>query len=84
VSTSAGTVVITGFCCLQENFEPEMGPKSVYVTDITPEVIPPGIHTDMLQAYESMIRVKTMADMIVPFHDPVMAAKKQIPELNEE
>jgi N-acyl homoserine lactone hydrolase len=80
VSTSAGTAIITGFCCLQENFQPEMGPKSAYVTDIMPEVVPPGIHTDMLKAYESMVRIKTMADILIPFHDPIMAAKKVIPE----
>ncbi len=84
VTTSAGTVVITGFCCHQENFQPEKGPKSVYVTDIIPEVIPPGIHTDMLEAYESMVRVKAEADIIIPFHDPVMAAKKCIPEESEK
>jgi hypothetical protein len=49
------------------------------VTDRIPEVIPPGIHTDMLQAYESALRVKNLADIIIPMHDPIMAGKKDIP-----
>jgi hypothetical protein len=34
----------------------------------------------MLQAYESTMRVKELADILIPIHDPVMGAKKQIPE----
>lgn len=78
VSTSAGLAIITGFCCLLESFFPE--PSPVWRTDRAPEVVPPGIHTDMLQAYESMMRVKKTADILIPFHDPVMASKKRIPE----
>ncbi len=78
VSTSLGLAVITGFCCLSDNFCPERSPA--WRTDQVPEVIPPGIHCDMLQAYESMVRVKRMADILIPFHDPVMAARKRIPE----
>jgi len=80
ISTSAGVVIITGFCCTQENFVPQK--NQAWVTDRVPEVIPPGIHTDMLQAYESTKRVKNLADIIIPFHDPVMATKKRIPEEN--
>ena len=78
VSTKAGTAIITGFCCTRANFTPEK--NSAWITDVIPEVIPPGIHTDMRQAYESMIRVKELADIIIPFHDPAMAEKKQIPD----
>jgi len=78
VKTSAGTAVITGFCCVMDNFEPESG--SAWVSQRLPEVIPPGIHTDMLQAYESALRVKNLADIIIPMHDPIMAGKEKIPE----
>lgn len=81
VSTSAGVAIITGFCCTQENFVPQK--NQAWVTNRVPEVIPPGIHTDMLQAYESTMRVKSLADIIIPFHDPVMANKKRIPEENK-
>ena len=78
VSTSAGVAIITGFCCIQENFVPQK--NQAWVTDIAPEVIPPGIHTNMLQAYESTMRVKDLADIIIPFHDPLIGTKKQIPD----
>ncbi len=78
VSTSAGVAIITGFCCIQENFVPQK--NQAWVTDIAPEVIPPGIHTDMLQAYESTMLVKDLADIIIPFHDPIIGTKKQIPD----
>lgn len=81
VSTSAGVAIITGFCCTQENFV--LQKNQAWVTNRVPEVIPPGIHTDMLQAYESTMRVKSLADIIIPFHDPVMANKKRIPEENK-
>jgi len=78
VSTSAGLAIITGFCCIQENFMPQL--NQAWKTDIVPDVIPPGIHTDMLQAYESTMRVKELADILIPIHDPIMGTKKQIPE----
>jgi N-acyl homoserine lactone hydrolase len=77
VQTSAGLAVITGFCCLLESFTSQKSPA--WVTEQAPDVVPPGIHTDMLQAYDSMIRVKQIADIIIPFHDPVMTAKEKIP-----
>lgn len=51
-----------------------------WVPDRVPGVVPPGIHTDMLQAYESMLRVKNVADVIIPFHDPFSPAQMQITE----
>ena len=81
VTTSAGTAIIPGFCCTLENFTPQK--NQAWVTERVPEVIPPGIHTDMLQAYESALRVKNLADIIIPFHDPVMGTKKRIPEEKE-
>ena len=73
----AGTAIITGFCCIGENFEAKDG---AWVSDQMPEAIPPGIHLDMQQAYESAKRVLDLADIIIPMHDPMMNAKKQIPE----
>jgi glyoxylase-like metal-dependent hydrolase (beta-lactamase superfamily II) len=78
VTTSAGVAIITGFCCTNENFLPQK--NQAWMTDVTPEVIPPGIHTDMLQAYESILRIRNLADIIIPFHDPHMGTKKQIPD----
>ncbi|MBI5581552.1 MAG: N-acyl homoserine lactonase family protein [Deltaproteobacteria bacterium] len=78
VSTADGWTVITGFCCLAESFAPQKSPA--WVTDRVPVVVPPGIHTDMLQAYESMLKVKNFADVIIPFHDPFSPARVRIAE----
>lgn len=80
VETAVGLAIITGFCCLGENFTPQESPA--WKTTSVPEVIPPGIHTNMVQAYESMLRIKELADIVIPFHDPAMASKKCIPEGN--
>ena len=78
VKTSAGTAVITGFCCVMDNFEPESG--SAWVSELLPEVIPPGIHLDMQEAYASAKKIKDIADIIIPIHDPLLKTKPQIPD----
>jgi len=77
VDTGAGTAVITGFCCVMDNFEPKGG--SAWISDRSPEVIPPGIHLDVEEAYESAKRVKELADIVIPIHDPSLKTKGQIP-----
>lgn len=77
VETSAGTAVITGFCCTMENFVP--GQAGAWVSHVEPEVIPPGIHLDMVQAYESAKRVREEADILIPFHDPLSLTTPRIP-----
>jgi len=56
-----------------ENFDP---PEDVKTT-VTPfagyPVIAPGIYADLFQAYESVLRVKQITDIIIPLHDPDMA-----------
>jgi len=66
VDTSKGKAVISGFCSTMDVF-PEQG-------NVTP-----GIHVDALAAYDSVEKVKSRADIIIPQHDPKMAALKQIP-----
>jgi N-acyl homoserine lactone hydrolase len=79
VDTSEGKAVISGFCSIMENFFP---PEDVKVK-VTPfasyPVIAPGIHADLFQAYQSVLKVKEVADIIVPVHDPEMAQRDQIP-----
>jgi len=64
IETADGTAVITGFCCINENFV-----EGVWV------VTPPGIHTNATQAYDSMLKVKDMADIIIPLHESAFAKK---------
>jgi len=77
VETAAGLAVITGFCTLDENFAPS--DEKIWETDRPPEVIPPGLHTDMVQSYESALRVKRLADIILPFHEPRLESCPRIP-----
>jgi len=59
IDTPKGKVVIAGFCSLDENF----GKK-----DAAAPVILPGICIDPMQAYDSILKVKAIADHIVPLH----------------
>ena len=67
VNTAAGRVIITGFCCNEKNF-PKTGPA-----------IPPGVHIDLIEAYESIQKIKEMGDMILPLHDLSIGQRKSIP-----
>ncbi len=67
VDTVKGKAVITGLCCNAENF-PAGG------------VVAPGVHLDVIQAYESMKRIVEVADIIIPIHDLAVGRKTVIPE----
>jgi len=73
IKTDKGTAVITGFCSIRENFEP-----SEEVRKIMPLIVP-GIHLNTMQAYDSMLKVVKVADIIVPNHDPEFADIDTIP-----
>ena len=67
VNTSAGKAVITGFCCNDKNF-PSAGPA-----------IAPGVHINLADAYDSIQKIKSMADILLPLHDPSIGKQKTIP-----
>jgi len=79
VDTKKGKAVISGFCSIMENFYPPEDVKTKISPFASYPVIAPGIHTDLFQAYESVLRVKQVADIIIPLHDPDMAERDQIP-----
>lgn len=68
VDTAEGRAAITGFCVIRENFEP---PREVRAMEM--EVIPPGTHVDAYAAYDIMVRLRDMADIIIPLHEPHFA-----------
>lgn len=43
------------------------------------EVTIPLIHHDALQTYNSVIKVKRLADVIIPLHEPAFIGKSVIP-----
>ena len=73
IKTEQGIVVIAGLCTIRENFEP---PRSI--RKLTP-LIPPGLHINVLDAYDSMVRIKQVADIVVTPHDPECRQKSSIP-----
>ncbi len=77
VHTSQGRAIITGFCCLKENFGPPEGAPEE-VREVTP-VIAPGIHLNAIDGFESVLLVKGMADIVIPCHDPSYTRVKSIP-----
>lgn len=66
VETAEGLAVMTGFCCIEENFSAEECPEPN--RDAWNNMIPIGIHINALEAWESQLRVKGEADIIIPQH----------------
>ncbi len=70
VQTKEGITVIPGFCCTTHTFEepakalPPGHPFGHW------EVFTPAIATDLCQAYNSTLRIKTIADVLLPCHGP--------------
>jgi len=73
VNTEKGVAAITGFCCIRENFEPPSKLREIF------EFIVPGIHIDIVSLYDSMVKIKELADIIIPIHDPEYFNIKSIP-----
>jgi len=73
INTEQGKAVITGFCCLKENFEPPEEVKKVM------PVIAPGTHLNAIEAFESLLRIKGLADILIPMHEPSFIGVKSIP-----
>ena len=73
VLTAKGKAMITGFCVIDENFNP---PKEIKAMEM--EVIPPGTHIDVYQAYDILLKARDTADILIPLHEPRFAAVESI------
>lgn len=67
INTSEGKAIITGFCCNDKNF-PAEGPA-----------VAPGVHINVMEAYDSAQKVKEMADILIPLHDLSIGRARSIP-----
>jgi N-acyl homoserine lactone hydrolase len=76
VATAKGTAIITGFCVIRENFEVAAEIQEIYPSWV---VYTPGFHCDALAAFDSMVRVKELADILVPCHEPELEKTEKIP-----
>ncbi len=74
INTEKGKAIITGFCCLMENFYP---PKSITAMEM--EVIPPGTHVNVYEAYDILLRIREEADILIPLHEPEFASVHTVP-----
>jgi N-acyl homoserine lactone hydrolase len=73
INTISGKAVITGFCVINENFNPPIEIKAMEM-----EVIPPGTHVNVYESYDIMVKIKEMADILLPLHEPEFASKRTI------
>ncbi len=73
INTVKGKVIISGECTLEENYYPRAGARE------NMPVIPAGIHLDAVGAFNSALRIKGMADVIVPVHEPGLVNVDSIP-----
>jgi len=72
VRTSKGNTIITGFCCIEENFQVPPDIQKLLPNWL---VYTPGIHTDPLAAFENAVKVKGMADELIPNHSQGFLSK---------
>ncbi len=68
VNTAKGRAVITGFCCNDKNF-PAQGPA-----------VAPGVHMNLADAYDSIQKIRRIADILIPIHDLAVGRRKCIPD----
>ncbi len=67
VRTSGGRAIITGFCCNALNF-PANAP-----------IVAPGVHTDAIAAFDSALKIREMADILIPVHEISIGKVGRIP-----
>jgi len=73
IRTERGRAIITGFCCVRENFEP---PEAIR-EDVP--VFAPGIHMNAVDGFDSVLFIKGLADILIPIHEPAFANGERIP-----
>ena len=74
IDTSAGRAVITGFCVINENLNPPVAIRAMEM-----DVIPPGTLVNAYKAYDIMVQVRNMGDILLPLHEPEFASVETIP-----
>ncbi|HHW21026.1 MAG TPA: N-acyl homoserine lactonase family protein [Thermodesulfovibrio thiophilus] len=74
INTERCSVLITGFCIIEENLNPP--PR---IIGMGMEVIPPGTLINSYDAYDIVLNVKNMADVVVALHEPKYAFLDTIP-----
>ena len=73
IKTEQGTAIVSGLCSVRENFEP---PEPF---NKTMPVYPFGILINLIDMYDSLLRIKEEADIVIPNHDPKYVGEQHIP-----
>jgi glyoxylase-like metal-dependent hydrolase (beta-lactamase superfamily II) len=74
VRTDEGIAIIVGFCSTYQNFNPSTRPSGQTIP-----VTIPDLNTNILEAYDSLVKIKEMADIILPLHDSAVLLKEVVP-----
>jgi glyoxylase-like metal-dependent hydrolase (beta-lactamase superfamily II) len=73
VETEKGSAAICGFCTIKDNFYPPEKFRTKW------PVLTPGVSVNSLQAFDSTLKIKSMADIIIPLHDLEVNGQEEIP-----
>jgi N-acyl homoserine lactone hydrolase len=79
VDTEAGRAIISGFCSTMENFFPAENIQETVSPFAGYPVIIPGIHYNAFEAYQSIMKIKALADIVLPVHEPDLMNVDTIP-----
>ncbi len=77
IETAKGKAVISGMCAVKDNFYPPGKLSKIW------PVIIPTMHVDSILSYNDMLKLKEIADILIPQHDIEFARMKQIPAQDE-
>jgi N-acyl homoserine lactone hydrolase len=74
IDTDKGPVCLSGQCTILDNVHPPDALKQMGVS-----VIAPGIHTNAMEAYDSLTRILGLTEQIVALHDIKYRSEDRIP-----
>jgi len=74
IETEGGTTGLCGLCTIRDNLYPPEELRQMGVRAITP-----GIHTDAMQAYDSLIKLQELSDQVIALHDTSYKSMERIP-----
>jgi len=66
VTTEQGKAVIPGLCSIDETYD-------------TDAVVIPGMHFDVFKAYDSVVRIREIADIVLPTHSQRLLGTESFP-----
>jgi len=74
IETESVTTGLCGLCTIRDNLYPPEELRQMGVRPITP-----GIHTDAMQAYDSLIKLQELSDQVIALHDMSYKSMERIP-----